>query len=102
METVSDDLTKFLKDFRKNSNQVLKINNLTTDVSNPALDGPITNEKLNTALDQMGLRPSNTKTIVNVFLPLILLLLNIMFFNTHQESYIFAHRPTTIGVFKCC
>ena len=51
---VFDDLTLFFEDlYSGDPNELLKIEELSTDVSNPTLDDPITNEELDSALNQM-------------------------------------------------
>ena len=82
---VFDDLTLFFEDLYKgDANDLLKIDELNSDISNPTLDGPITKDEMDTALNQMKKGGYDHKIqmfrlIVNALSPLILLLLNIMF-----------------------
>ena len=88
---VFDDLVLSFEDlYSGNPDELSKIDNLKTEASDPALDDPITQEEMDSALNQMKKggydhRIDMFRTIVKVMSPLILLMLNTMFFITYPE-----------------
>ena len=84
-----------------NSDELLKIDELNTKVSDPALDDPITQEEMDSALNQMKKggfdhRIDMFRTIVKVMSPLILLMLNTMFFIAYPECLAIISHLTAI------